>query len=501
MSHPGRNVGEVEASGSGRAERTERVEQVEQVERTERIEPVERTEQAPVLAAASDPDEREGSAPTEVVVPGWSTDSGARAAALEARGAELAGVLAVAAAGLVEVLAEAITTEAWRGYGIRSVEHWAAVRFALSSGRARRLVAAAHGLATLPACRQAFAAGEITEDHVAAVVRAGVGPTHDVQALTLARHGTVAQLERALSFLPPVPPGDADPSGAPASEPPVRERLWTGFEDDGSWTITGKGDGDRGAVVDRALLMARDQLFRARHQDRDPDPGDLAAISGMDALEHVAKLALDALDPATGAGRRPSERYVIDVHVDASAPHAGRLHLGPALPAWLTSLVTCDAEVRPWLVGPADNVNLGRRQRTVDPKLRKVVEHRDGGCRIPGCDATRWLTIHHLHHWADGGPTDSPNLVALCPAHHRLVHAGQLHLRGNADGDDLAVTTGDGRPFGPSPLDPTHLAPVDAAVEARLPAPQWTNRCGERAQWRWFTWLEHPPSGVPVTVA
>ncbi len=31
--------------------------------------------------------------------------------------------------------------------------------------------------------------------------------------------------------------------------------------------------------------------------------------------------------------------------------------------------------------------------------------------------------IHHSWHWADGGPTDLDNLVALCGHCHRYIHS------------------------------------------------------------------------------
>ncbi|WP_146053575.1 HNH endonuclease signature motif containing protein, partial [Amycolatopsis lurida] len=41
---------------------------------------------------------------------------------------------------------------------------------------------------------------------------------------------------------------------------------------------------------------------------------------------------------------------------------------------------------------------------------------------------------HHIHHWADGGPTDLRNLVLLCGFHHRLIHHGDWEVRMAADG-------------------------------------------------------------------
>ncbi|MDQ6798093.1 MAG: HNH endonuclease, partial [Actinomycetota bacterium] len=47
-------------------------------------------------------------------------------------------------------------------------------------------------------------------------------------------------------------------------------------------------------------------------------------------------------------------------------------------------------------------------------RTRLAIEERDGGCRVPGCDRTRWLHVHHVVHWEDGGATDTSNLMSLC---------------------------------------------------------------------------------------
>ena len=33
-----------------------------------------------------------------------------------------------------------------------------------------------------------------------------------------------------------------------------------------------------------------------------------------------------------------------------------------------------------------------------------------------------FVDVHHVVHWADGGPTALANLVLLCRRHHRMVH-------------------------------------------------------------------------------
>ncbi|MGI9030732.1 MAG: HNH endonuclease, partial [Ilumatobacteraceae bacterium] len=61
-----------------------------------------------------------------------------------------------------------------------------------------------------------------------------------------------------------------------------------------------------------------------------------------------------------------------------------------------------------------------------------------------------------------GGPTDTCNLIGICPADHRLHHQGLLGITGNADHPDgLTFTDGHGRPIDPAahPTKPTGPPP------------------------------------------
>ena len=71
----------------------------------------------------------------------------------------------------------------------------------------------------------------------------------------------------------------------------------------------------------------------------------------------------------------------------------------------------------------------GRVERIVPPRLRRRVLARDGHrCRARGCRHTRHLQIHHVKPRAAGGVTVAENLVTLCAACHRRLHAGELEL-------------------------------------------------------------------------
>ena len=108
-------------------------------------------------------------------------------------------------------------------------------------------------------------------------------------------------------------------------------------------------------------------------------------------------------------------------------------------------------------------VEIGARTRTIPPSLRRALHHRDRGCRFPGC-GVRAAEGHHLHHWAQGGPTTLSNLALLCRRHHRAVHEEGYRV---ARGSDGALQFQ--RPFGRALLEvpPPTTAPSDPVANFR----------------------------------
>lgn len=75
-------------------------------------------------------------------------------------------------------------------------------------------------------------------------------------------------------------------------------------------------------------------------------------------------------------------------------------------------------------------LSLGRAVRLFTASQRRAMLARDGGCVIPGCTAPPgWLEAHHVHPWAQGGPTDVDSGVLLCFRHHQLVTLGAWQVR------------------------------------------------------------------------
>jgi hypothetical protein len=106
---------------------------------------------------------------------------------------------------------------------------------------------------------------------------------------------------------------------------------------------------------------------------------------------------------------------------------------------------------------------------------------------------------HHIHHWANGGPTRLANLLSVCRRHHRALHEEGYTVVRDADGA-LHFRTPRGRPIPEVPAAPA--VPLDAsgalaganralglAIDARTGLPSW---CGDRLDLGWAIDVLHP---------
>ena len=143
-------------------------------------------------------------------------------------------------------------------------------------------------------------------------------------------------------------------------------------------------------------------------------------------------------------------------------------------------------------------VEVGARTRTIPPALRRALDHRDRGCRFPGCGLPSGQG-HHVRHWANGGPTTLSNLALLCRRHHRAVHEEGYQVHRQPDGT-LGFRRPDGEllpavpPPATVPADPVEIlrAQRDAQglhIHARTSMPGWL---GERLDVAWAIDVLHP---------
>ena len=122
--------------------------------------------------------------------------TGSEQASLDERLAATCGRLNACYAELVELVAEVIATDAWHGWGIRSIEQWITWRTGLAAGHARALIALATAAEAHPKVCEAFGDGELSIDQAALAVRAR--PEHDADVAEWARVMTLPQLRIAV---------------------------------------------------------------------------------------------------------------------------------------------------------------------------------------------------------------------------------------------------------------------------------------------------------------
>ncbi|EFC79329.1 HNH endonuclease, partial [Parafrankia sp. EUN1f] len=122
------------------------------------------------------------------------------------------------------------------------------------------------------------------------------------------------------------------------------------------------------------------------------------------------------------------------------------------LPPAVLQRLGCDGLVQALLTDPHGNpLRLGRRNRFPTRRLQAAVHARDHGtCQYPGCAHTRWLHVHHLVGWAEGGRTDLDNLTLVCGSHHRHLHEEGIVLRRTSSATIVALLP-DGRTLVPAP--------------------------------------------------
>lgn len=400
----------------------------------------------------------------------------------------VAGVTNASYGRLVEIVGEALHDDLWHGWGIHSPGHWLAWKAGISKARAHQLVRIARRRMELPCAVAALVAGELSVDQ-AHQIALHVPAAFDRDVTEFARVATVAQLRKVL----PRYQWYEDVEDAPPPE--ERRALSLSYSEDGQGRIGATLPMDETAVVESALRAAREHLYQEAVADL-PTDAPRPQIGLAEALVSLAKSYL-----VHGQAQHPaSDRYVIHAHLETTPGSAGNLlslHLGPVLPHHLRRLHTCDATIRPVWETEGTPVNVGRDQRIVPRRVRRVIEHRDGGCAVPGCGRTHGLEIHHIVHWEDGGATDSHNLVTLCRGHHRAHHLGLLGIDGDPDDPDGArfidrfgrTLASTGRPV---LCRPNESLTSTALVRGMTPS-RYQHPTGERLQSKWVQFNPSTP--------
>ena len=298
--------------------------------------------------------------------------------------AELSAHLDAATARLLDLIREFDARGGWNT-GFLSCAGWLTWRVGLDPGAARERVRVARALGTLPRLAQALAHGELSYSKVRALTRVATPETEE-RLLAIGRAGTAAHVERIVRGWRRV---DRLAEARETTRRHTSRALHVYQDEDGMMIVRGRLAPEVGALLVQALAAARETLYRqARTTDASAGPADVS-------YETSQRLACDA--------SRVVMRHTADGRVE----------------------------------------EVGARTRTIPPALRRVLHHRDKGCRFPGC-ALPFGQGHHIRHWAHGGPTTLSNLALLCRRHHRAVHEEGYQVERLPDGE-LRFRRPDGR--------------------------------------------------------
>ena len=423
--------------------------------------------------------------------------------------AELSAHLDAATARLLALIREFDTRGGWNT-GFRSCAEWLTWRVGLAPGSARERVRVARALGSLPAVAAALERGQLSYAKVRALTRVAT-PDTEARLLAVARAGTAVHVERIVQGWRQV---DRQHEAREAARRHAGRSLHIYADADGTFVLRGRLAPEVGALILRALEVARETLYQRHRANRSIPPATDPAADAptrpqqqADALALLAEVALrHELDPGS-----PSDRYQVVVHVDAAvladADQAGESALedGPHVPAGTSQRLACDAS-RVVMRHDEDGrvVEVGARTRTIPPALRRALHHRDRSCRFPGC-SVRVGEGHHVRHWARGGPTTLSNLALLCRRHHRSVHEEGYRIERAPDGA-LQFRRPDGRLLPevpappPLPADPVERlrekhASQGLRLDARTGRAGWL---GERLDLGWAIDVLHPLAAQPV---
>ena len=391
------------------------------------------------------------SSPPETRPPGEPTTL-QRERALDAELAEVAGQLNLVNARLTTITEQILESGDWQQAGKTSPAAFLAWKMGLSPANAEHVVRVAERRKEFRVLTEAFDRGEFSLDQMTAAVEAP--PWADALIYDFVGISTVDKIRRGMRsnmF-------DGDPD-EPTPEPPTtRDRLSFGVARNGRWRINGEFGIDDGRRIEAALSERRDDLFR-----------DDETVTWPEAFVDCFGRSLGAIESVP---RR--DHYRTWFHFDVTTADTTTTD-GWRIPMAIQEHVLCDGIMQP--VWERDGVpfSVGRSQRIVPDRTRRIIEKRDRGCRVPGCRAERFVEIHHIVHWLNGGPTDTWNLLSLCPKHHQMHHQGALGISGNADEFDAVVFTdganrirGSGEPTLPTESPPTPDKPYEPPLAGRF---------------------------------
>ena len=303
--------------------------------------------------------------------------------------------------------------------GARNLAEWVAARMDVAPETAQKLTQTGGRLQDQPDLAEQLADGVVSFDRVVEESRlVAVGADPDLVARS--RGWDLAGLRRMSARHQRLTRPSEQQTFAQRSimlQPSLDEtfyKIWGGLP------------GTDGKTLEQALNLRTDQFPPMPDRKRCPRNQRFA-----DALVSIAQDSLDGTNP--GGTSTPLVSIFVDADLAArtngeagasidTGPRIGPLSLEEILRDGSVELLMTAEDGTPLRVGPTG--------RTIPPKLRRFILHRDrGACTADGCRSRYRLQPHHIKPRSKGGSHDPDNLTTLCWFHHHVViHRNGYHI-------------------------------------------------------------------------
>ena len=282
--------------------------------------------------------------------------------------------------------------------------------------------------------RDAFAAGQVSAEHVAVITTSvaalpdSLDPATRADAETALVQAAAAHDPRALAHIGTHlrhtldDTAGADLAATEDHQVATRE-LQLRAQNDGTLVVRGRLDPELGAALRSQLTPLAGPRPTAADGHRDlRTPAQRNADALAELLRRYA--AADLSPTHHGAAATVTVTMTLDtLQQRAGAPAATLDWCGP-ISAGTARRIACDARIIPVLLATnGEPLDVGRSSYPVTQAIWRALVARDGGCAFAGCDRPpEWTQAHHRIPWEDGGQTSVDNCCLLCDFHHRRVH-------------------------------------------------------------------------------
>ncbi|WP_081908910.1 HNH endonuclease [Gordonia terrae] len=304
-------------------------------------------------------------------------------------------------------------------------------RMLIESGHApssaHRVMRSVDALPTLPTLARHAADGRLTSEIVDAIVR-GLNEiekrcgeplsdddmsSYELEILTQALSGaTPTEVLKHARVITNSLAGASD-TGVPAADDAALNSVNAHTTDDGRVDIRA----DVTQVVGEKFMAMIDERSCPRPEPDGADDRRTAEQRRADAFELILdQAALGATLDTVGSPRTQLMLTIPATGDPAALPWTGSVSHATA------KQLSCDGSLTEIVLdGEGVPLQMGHTHRLFPPHLRRATIVRDQCCIKCGAPPSH-TQVHHIEHWADGGPTDLDNGCLLCQRCHTQVH-------------------------------------------------------------------------------